>query len=136
MRVQVIFSHHDEKLIRAGYKSKHGKDLNESLDALHYSTLPEYIKLGKRVHRREAISDFFETWGVVLFWVVIIGGGFTWNAISNSTKQPETSSYSSSGSSKSGISYDDVCPITTCNDGACSSSTGRGTCSHHGGVRY
>ena len=28
------------------------------------------------------------------------------------------------------------CPITTCNDSTCSSSTGRGTCSHHGGVRY
>jgi hypothetical protein len=27
------------------------------------------------------------------------------------------------------------CPITTCNDGSCSSSTGRGTCSHHDGVR-
>ena len=26
------------------------------------------------------------------------------------------------------------CPITTCNDGTCSSSTGRGTCSWHGGV--
>ena len=26
------------------------------------------------------------------------------------------------------------CPITTCNDGSCSSSTGRGTCSWHGGV--
>lgn len=32
--------------------------------------------------------------------------------------------------------YDEVeeCPITTCNDGSCSSSTGRGTCSWHGGV--
>lgn len=28
------------------------------------------------------------------------------------------------------------CPITTCSDGWCSSSTGRGTCSHHGGVAY
>lgn len=28
------------------------------------------------------------------------------------------------------------CPITTCNDGTCSSSTGRGTCSWHGGVAY
>lgn len=28
------------------------------------------------------------------------------------------------------------CPITTCNDGWCSSSTGRGTCSWHGGVAY
>lgn len=27
------------------------------------------------------------------------------------------------------------CPVTTCNDGWCSSSTGRGTCSWHGGVR-
>ena len=26
------------------------------------------------------------------------------------------------------------CPITTCNDGSCSSSTGSGTCSWHGGV--
>lgn len=28
------------------------------------------------------------------------------------------------------------CPITTCNDGSCSSSTGRGTCSWHGGIAY
>lgn len=27
------------------------------------------------------------------------------------------------------------CPITTCNDGWCSSSTGSGTCSYHDGVR-
>lgn len=26
-----------------------------------------------------------------------------------------------------------TCPITTCADGSCSSSTGRGTCSYHGG---
>lgn len=137
MRVQVIFSHDDEKLVRAGYKAKHGKELDESLDALHYGTMPEYIKLGKKAHRREAISKFFETWSVVLFWVVVIGGGFIWSSISNNAKGSESSSYSSSShSSKSGISYDDVCPITTCNDGACSSSTGRGTCSHHGGVRH
>lgn len=30
--------------------------------------------------------------------------------------------------------YNDECPITTCNDGTCSESTGRGTCSWHGGV--
>lgn len=28
------------------------------------------------------------------------------------------------------------CPVTTCNDGSCSSSTGRGTCSWHGGVAH
>lgn len=28
------------------------------------------------------------------------------------------------------------CPITTCNDGTCSSSTGRGTCSWHDGIAY
>lgn len=136
MRSQIVFNRDDEKLIRDGFRAKHGRPFDESTDLLHYYAIPEYIKLGKKAHRREAISDFFETWGVVLFWVIIIGGGFTWNAISNGTKQPETSSYSSPHSSKSGISYDDVCPITTCNDGACSSSTGRGTCSHHGGVRY
>ncbi len=30
----------------------------------------------------------------------------------------------------------DNCPITTCRDGSCSSSTGRGTCSWHGGVDH
>ena len=30
-----------------------------------------------------------------------------------------------------------TCEVTLCNDGSCSFSTGRGTCSHHGGVdRY
>jgi hypothetical protein len=28
------------------------------------------------------------------------------------------------------------CAVTTCNDGTCSYSTGRGTCSWHGGVAY
>lgn len=28
------------------------------------------------------------------------------------------------------------CPVTTCNDGSCSSSVGRGTCSWHGGVDH
>lgn len=28
------------------------------------------------------------------------------------------------------------CPITTCRDSSCSSSTGRGTCSWHGGIAY
>lgn len=28
------------------------------------------------------------------------------------------------------------CPVTTCYDGWCSGSTGRGTCSSHGGIRY
>lgn len=28
------------------------------------------------------------------------------------------------------------CPVTTCNDGSCSYSTGRGTCSWHGGIAY
>lgn len=28
------------------------------------------------------------------------------------------------------------CPVTTCNDGTCSNSTGRGTCSWHGGVNH
>ena len=27
------------------------------------------------------------------------------------------------------------CPVTTCNDGTCSESTGSGTCSSHGGIR-
>lgn len=30
----------------------------------------------------------------------------------------------------------EACPITTCNDSTCSQSTGRGTCSWHGGVAY
>lgn len=29
-----------------------------------------------------------------------------------------------------------TCAITTCNDGSCSSSVGRGTCSWHGGVDH
>jgi hypothetical protein len=29
-----------------------------------------------------------------------------------------------------------TCPITTCADGWCSSSTGRGSCSWHGGIAY
>jgi hypothetical protein len=28
------------------------------------------------------------------------------------------------------------CPVTTCNDNTCSYSTGRGTCSWHGGIAY
>ena len=62
--------------------------------------------------------------GIVFFIVLSVNNNQTDN-YNNSTH-----------SSKSGIYYSETCPITTCNDGACSSSTGRGTCSHHGGVNH
>ena len=113
--------------------------------SIEYCYIPEYIKLGKQVRRRERLDSFLNNWGKILFWVVIIGGLIVWTTYSNhqrqvkSNKRSETNyqQYSNdSNSSKSGIYDAEYCPITTCNDGSCSSSMGRGACSHHGGVAY
>lgn len=53
------------------------------------------------------------------------------------TKPPEPPTYDvlDDGPDNS-ISQYQECPITTCRDGSCSQSTGRGTCSWHGGIAY
>jgi hypothetical protein len=56
-------------------------------------------------------------------------------AVTNSTPS-DTSAPSGPYVPPSEITHEQECPITTCNDGSCSSSTGRGTCSHHDGVRH
>lgn len=141
MKIPVHFTQKIELLIRGGYKAKHGKILDESIHTLRYEDLPEYIKLGKRVRRRQAVGDFFESWGTVIMWVLLIGGFLGWQAYNNHQKELEkqeriNASYQQFKDSKSSIYQAEICPITTCNDGSCSSSTGRGTCSHHGGVRH
>ena len=146
MKIPVHFTEKNELLIRGGYKAKYGRILDESIHTLRYDELTEYIKLGKQAKRRQSISDFFDDWGAAIVWVLIIGGFFGWQTYSNHQKELEkqerfNSSYqqfknSEYSPSKSGIHQAEICPITTCNDGACSSSTGRGTCSHHGGVRH
>ena len=61
---------------------------------------------------------------------MIVAIGFFSSLGSN---ENETKSYNNS--SGSGIYQAEACVITTCADGSCSTSTGRGTCSHHGGIR-
>ena len=145
MKIRVKFDALTSRLIIDGYKKKHAKSMDDASVDIDYYSIPEYIKLGKQVRRRERLSSFIETWGAVLFWVVIIGGYLSWTAYSNYKNQINIEKHSesnyqrflkSSNSSKSGIYEAESCPITTCEDGSCSSSTGRGTCSHHGGVAY
>lgn len=138
MKVRVKFDSHTSKLILSGYEKKHGKQEQDAVASVDYIEIPEYIKLGKQVRRKEAVSSFIEHWGAVLFWVVVIGG-FIGLATYNNIESQATNNESSgrySNPSKSGIYEAESCPITTCNDGACSTSTGRGTCSHHGGIAY
>ena len=66
--------------------------------------------------------------------IIVVGIIFAFGLIDNNSTDYDSKGYHES--SKSGIYYSEECPITTCNDGACSSSTGRGTCSHHGGVSH
>lgn len=67
-------------------------------------------------------------WRAILYILVAIS--LSVPSFNSKSNQPRTYN-----SSKNGVYYSDTCPITTCNDSACSKSTGRGTCSHHGGVR-
>lgn len=77
------------------------------------------------------IKNFLSDYGNVILYILVI-----FLLIGLSTNDSQTGNHgSSTHSSKSGIYYSETCPITTCNDGSCSSSTGRGTCSHHGGIR-
>lgn len=138
MKIRVKFHSQTSKLILGGYEKKHGKQAHDAVVSIDYSEVPEYIRLGKQVRRKEAISSFIEGWGVVLFWVVVIGGFIGWTTYSSHQSQVKNieSNYQRFNSSKNGIYEAESCPITTCNDGSCSSSTGRGTCSHHGGIAY
>jgi hypothetical protein len=134
MKTRILFDNHTAKLIRDGYCKKHGRNLDEVEDVISHGDIAEYVRLGKQVQRRESTSRFVDRWGATLFWLVVITGFVVWYFYDNHQKT-EAEYRSSSNSSKSSIYYSDTCPITTCNDGACSKSTGRGTCSHHGGVR-
>lgn len=144
MKVNVRFDSPTNKLVIDGYEKKHSKHL-DSAASIDYTDIPEYIKLGKQVRRRQRFSSFLENWGTVLFWAVIIAGFIGWTMYSNHQTQVEIDKRSESSyqrfldgskSSKSGIYDAESCPITTCSDGSCSSSTGRGTCSYHGGIAY
>lgn len=145
MKLKIKFNSLTSKRIIDGYIEKHGKQPDDAIASIDYSEIPTYIKLGKQVRRRERFSSFFESWGVALFWIIIVGGLIGWGAFSHHQKQTETKVHSeasyqrpsnSHSSSKSGIYEAESCPITTCSDGSCSSSTGRGTCSHHGGIAH
>lgn len=135
MGIKVVFNQKDEDLIRDGYESTHHRRYDEDKHAIRYESIALYLKAGKKVRRQRAIKKFFDEWGTAIFWVVAIGGFAIWSFASHhhSTPAAETNY---SHSSTSGIYQADSCAITTCNDGACSTSTGRGTCSHHGGVKY
>lgn len=133
--IHINFSEELESLILDGYREKHGRDLDRDR-TIQYFYVPEYIKLGKKVRRRKAISKFFDNWGVAIFWGVAILIFVGWSSFNSSNSDNDSTSPSSYSSDTSTIEYSDTCPITTCQDGACSSSTGRGTCSHHGGVAY
>ena len=76
------------------------------------------------------MKKFLSDYWLVIVYVIGIALIIGFSVSNNNNK----SDYGSS--SKSGIYYSETCPITTCNDGACSTSTGRGTCSHHGGIRH
>jgi len=78
------------------------------------------------------MRKFIKDWWLTIFYIFVIIG-FMYFSVNNGNSASTLKS--SNHSSDSGIYYSDSCPITTCNDGACSSSTGRGTCSHHGGIR-
>lgn len=86
----------------------------------------------------DKLTDFLEKWTTVItiiVWAAIILVPVGWTIYNDNQKVTEEPQNAKPLSSKSSIYYSEVCPITTCSDGACSRSTGRGTCSHHGGVR-
>lgn len=134
MKIRINVNQRHEVLIRDGFKEKHGRPLDETTDVLSYNELPTYLALGKKVKRRRAWNNFIDSWGAAIFWVIIIGVFIGWSSYSRHREHTQKA-ITSPTSSHSGITYEEDCPITTCDDGACSSSTGRGTCSHHGGIR-
>lgn len=72
-------------------------------------------------------------YAILAFWIAAIIFGIAYN-LTNTTNN-KSHSQNQRNYSNSDINYSEECPITTCTDGVCSSSTGRGTCSHHGGIR-
>lgn len=132
MGIKVHFNRDDEDIIRDGYEATHHRRYDEENHAIRYEMIPQYLRVGKKIRRRRAVTKLFEEWGGVLVWTIIIGGIVVWAFM---PKHQSSSGTNYSHSSTSGIYQADSCKITTCNDGACSTSTGRGTCSHHGGVR-
>lgn len=144
MRLKIKFKTQTSKLIIDGYQKRHGKRSDDFVACIDYDSIPEYIKLGKQVRRREKFNLFIERWSTALFYMIIIGGLVGWSIYTSYQKRIEIERRSEnyqntlddSESSKSGIYNAESCPITTCRDGSCSSSTGRGTCSHHSGIAY
>lgn len=134
MKIKIEFNHQDEQLVRDGYEKIQHRKFDEDQHSIRYESIPEYIKAGKKVRRRRTLNAFFDEWVGVILWVAVIGGIIIWSLISNHQKAADSQT-SYRHSSTSGIYQADTCAITTCNDGSCSTSTGRGTCSHHGGVK-
>ena len=142
MKVNVQFDDSSEKFIRYGYEQKQHRIFDEHHHTLNYSSIPEYIKIGKKVNRRKTKNNFFDSWGVAIFWLIAILTYFAWSGYGDYQKSSEV--YQNTSTSTQGLKNDDDsrssssdnCPITTCSDGSCSNSSGRGTCSHHGGVRF
>lgn len=130
MKIGVEFDEKTAEFIRAGYYKKYKVQFNESIHFLKHQYISEYINLGKKVKRQEAFSNFIKNWAVVIFWILAIA-----SYIGYSVYKTNQENIVETKPSSSGIYYSEVCAITTCNDGSCSTSTGRGTCSHHGGVR-
>ena len=130
MEIKVKFSKSDEELIRDGYYAKHGRRLDESIHVLSYYLISEYLQLGKKVRRRRVWNKFFDEWGAAMFWIAVILAIIIYSVYQGNQHKTQ-SNYNTP--SHSTIYQADSCPVTTCTDGSCSDSVGRGTCSHHGG---
>lgn len=72
MNIRVRFSPPISKLISDGYKKKHKKPLDDTV-SIEYYYIPEYIKLGKQVRRRERLDSFLNNWQNT-----ILGGYYRW----------------------------------------------------------
>ena len=56
MKIRVKFHSQTSKLILGGYEKKHGKQAHDAVVSIDYSEVPEYIRLGKQIRRKEARS--------------------------------------------------------------------------------
>lgn len=134
MKVKITFTEEEGILLKNGYERIQHRKLDDEQVTIRYDSIAEYLKAGKKAQRQRAVSEFLQEYGMLLIGIVIMAVIIIWSVYPHPQKTSEYED-STSHSSTSGIYQSDTCSITTCNDGSCSSSTGRGTCSHHGGVR-